>query len=479
MKNSQLKELLLSLNKTEIKEFDKFVRSPYFNNRTEVIRFYNEIIRYHPDHTRHKPEILNDRSIFKNVYPGKKYSDVLMRKLYSLTTNLLLDFISVKGFRESKLEYNIKMLDKLRERKLPAMFEKRSGYMEKLLSECRHDLTYYENKLKHTSVLHGHLLNSNEKSMVSRLQNELDDVVEYFIIIASVQYIRLEEWSKALDRKFDLKLQNEVIKYFSKRKICEVTLANLYYNMMMLLKTEEEKYYIELEKCRKIFEPKLGNMDEYNISIVLMQYCYKRVMKGNIEFRRQQFEITKKMLEKNLIPAGYIEPYFFTNTVRNAANINEFKWSEEFIALYRKRLNPELEEEITEYSFAMIEFNKSNFEKSLRHLSKINIEMSNMKLGIKNLLVVIYYELNYKEELISLIDTYKHFLQRDKTITKQAIRVSRLFLNYVSDLVKIYHNKNFEAAYPLKKKIENTPYFDSKNWLIRKADELSNKITDL
>lgn len=475
MKNSQLKELLLSLDKTELKEFEKFVRSPYFNNRTEVTRFYNVIVKYHPDHPRHDTSGLSDQIIFKTVYPGKKYSDVLMRKLYSLTTNLLLDFISVKGFRENRLEYNIKLLDKLRERKLPAIFEKRSGYMEKLLSGSKHDISYYENKLKHTSISLGHLLNTNEKSMVSNLQNELDDVIEYFIIVATLQYIRLGEWSKALDRKFELKFQDEIIKYFSKRKSGEVTLATLYYNMMMLLNTEEEKYYIELEKCRKIFEPKLSNMDEYNISIVLMQYCYKRVLKGNIEYRRHQYEITKDMLKKNLIPAGYIEPYFFTNTIRNATNINEFNWSEEFIASYRKRLNPEYEEEITEYSFAMIEFNKGNFEKSLRHLSKINIERSNMKLGIKNLMIVIYYELNYKEELISLIDTYKHFLQRDTTMTRQSIHITRLFLKFVSQLVKIYHNENYENVYQLKEKIESTPYFDLKSWLIRKADELIDK----
>ncbi|HMS34353.1 MAG TPA: hypothetical protein PKC91_09715 [Ignavibacteria bacterium] len=471
MKNTQLKELLMSLDKSEFKEFGKYIRSPYFNNRSEVIRFYEAIKKYHP---KFDSPGLNENNIFKSVYPGKNYSDVLMRKLYSLSVNLLLDFISVNGFRESKLEYNIKLLDKLRERKLPALFEKRSGYMEKLLAGSRHDISYYENKLKHTSVLHGFFLNANEKSMVSSLQNELDDLVEYFIIVALVQYIRLGEWSKALDRKYDLKFQDEIIKYISKRKDGKLTLANLYYNMMMLLNTEEEKYYTELEKCRKNFERRLSEMDEYNISIVLMQYCYKRVMKGNTEYRRNQFDITKKMLDKNLIPAGYIEPYFFTNAIRNAAIINEFSWSEEFIAAYRKRLNPEFEEEITEYSFAMIEFSKGNFEKSLQHLAKINIERANMKIAVKNLMIVIYYELNYKEELISLIDTYKHFLKRDNTVTKQSIQISSQFIKFVSDLVRIYYNGNYESAYLLKKKIESTPYFDLKSWLIKKADELIN-----
>lgn len=472
MKNYQLKELLISLDRSELKDFGKYVRSPYFNNRSELIRFYNAIKKYHP---KFDSAVLNEESIFKAVYPGKKYSDVLMRKLYSLTTNLLLDFISVKAFRENKLEYNIKLLDKLRERKLFSLFEKRSAVIDEFLSKSKHDISYYESKLKHATILNWYLLNTSEKSMVSRLQNELEDVLEYFHVAAILQYIKLGEWSRIINKKFDQKFSNEIINYFANRKKNEITLSYLYFNMMMLLNTEEEKYYTELMKGRKKFESKLSDMDDYNIALVSMQYCHKKVIKGNNQYRKYQFEITKMILEKNLIPPGFIEPYFFTNTVRNASGIGKFNWAEDFIEKYRKRLNPELEEELTQYSYALIEFWRGNFENSLRYLSKINMERLNMKLEIKNLLIVIYYELNYKEELISLIDTYKHFLSRDKNITKQLKQQSGQFLKFVTELIKIFHSGNSEYAFLLLKRLEKTPYFISKEWLIKKAEELCKK----
>ena len=282
----------------------------------------------------------------------------------------------------------------------------------------------------------------------------------------------MSEWSRNLNVKFDLKLYDEVVKYYSSERTGDLTLAALYFNMLMLLNTEDDKYYIELMKGRDKFESKLSDIDDYNIAIVSMQYCHKKVSKGNIEYRQQQFEITKNMLKKNLIPAGYIEPYFFTNTIRNATNIREFKWAEGFINEYKDRLNPGIAAEIIDYSYAMKEFGKGNFENSLRRLSKINIERSNMKLDIKNLQIMNYYELDYKLELESLVDTYKHFLHRDKSITHQTKKAILLFLKFVSDLIRINNKVNRKDVHVLKKEIENAPYFNLKEWLLIKAADL-------
>lgn len=469
MKNTQLATALKTLTKSEFRQFGNFIKSPYFNNRSEVMRFYEALKIFYPGFNMTEKDIA---FIFQKVYPGKKVNGVLMRKLFSLTTNLLMEFITVNNFRENKFEFGIKMIDMLREKKLSRMFEKKSRQINSLLQNSIHNLSYYESKLKYTSLLNGYLLNTNEKSMVSKMQNELDDLMEYFLTVLFVQYIRLGEWSRNLNVKFDLKFQDEVLKYYSSNKSGEVTLAALYYNMLMLLNTEDEKYYFELMKGRNKFESKLSDLDDYNIAIVSMQYCYKKVIKGSSQYRHHQFEITKNMLKKHLIPSGYIEPYFFTNAIRNATNIQEFKWAENFIIEYKERLNPDIAEEIIDYSHAMTEFGKGNYENSLERLSKINIERSNMKLDIKNLQIVNYYELDYKIELESLIDTYKHFLHRDKSINQHFKNTSLQFLNFVSELIKVNTSGKNTSAYILKKEIANAPFFNFKEWLIKKAEEL-------
>ncbi len=471
MKVNQLSFILQTLSKSEFSQFGNFIKSPYFNNRSEVIRFYESIKKYYPDFNF---SVKVRESVFQEVYPGKKFSDVLMRKLFSLTANYLIEFIAVNSFRENKLEFNVKVIDKLRERQIPHLFEKRSGQLSRLLESSIHDISYYESKLKYTSILNGYLLNTDEKSMLGKMQNELDDVLNYFLTVILLQYIRMSEWSKSMNVKFEMKFYDEVIKYFSSQSGGEVTLPYLYFNMYMLLNTEDDKYYRDLKNGRNKFAGRLSGLDEYNIAIVSNQYCFKKVMKGYTEYRQHQFEITKNILEKNLIPAGYIEPYFFTNIVRNAVSIKELYWAEKFILDYKERLNPEIAAEIIDYSLAMTEFGKCNFEKSLEYLSKINIDISNIKLDIKNLQILNYFELNYKLELESLIDSYKHFLQRDKSLTPQSKNVSSLLIYFVSELIKIGRVRKKKDLNVLKKEIENTPYFGFKEWLLNKADDIGS-----
>jgi len=469
MENSQLIESLRTLDKNEIKEFGKFIRSPYFNNRSEVIRFFNYIKKFFPEF---KSNELKEEIIFKNVYPDKKYSSVMTRKLISLTLNLLLDFLTIEDFKENKNDYNVKMLDMLRKRKLPALFQKRSRITGKNLDISTLDIYYYEQKLKFTSIQNGYFLNSDESSFVDGLQNELNDLIEFFLTGVILQYIRLSEWSRQLNKKFDLKFYDEILKYMSADDEREVTLYSMYFNMLMLLNTEDENYFKKLIISRDTLKAKLGKIDDYNVQIVSMQYCHKKVQKGYPEYRKQMFEITKKLLAADLIPDGFIEPYFFTNIVRNASLLNEFDWLDNFLSEYKHRLNPELSDEITNYSQAMIESAKGNFEKSLMHFSKIKIERSNMKLDLKNLLIIIYYELNFIEELISLIDTNKHFLQRDRSVSDSYRQVSLLLMNFVSELIKIKSSNKKISTHGLRKEIEKSDYFIFKEWLLKKAEEL-------
>jgi len=469
MENSQLIESLRTLDKNEIKEFGKFIRSPYFNNRSEVIRFFNYIKKFFPEF---KSNELKEENIFKKVYPDKKYSSVMTRKLISLTLNLLLDFLTIEDFKENKNDYNVKMLDMLRKRKLPALFQKRSRITGKNLNISTLDIYYYEQKLKFTSIQNGYFLNSDESSFVDGLQNELNDLIEFFLTGVILQFIRLSEWSRQLNKKFDLKFYDEILKYMSADDEREVTLYSMYFNMLMLLNTEDENYFKKLIISRDTLKAKLGKIDDYNVQIVSMQYCHKKVQKGYPEYRKQMFEITKKLLAADLIPDGFIEPYFFTNIVRNASLLNEFDWLDNFLNEYKHRLNPELSDEITNYSQAMIESAKGNFEKSLMHFSKIKIERSNMKLDMKNLLIIIYYELNFIEELISLIDTNKHFLQRDRSVSDSYRQVSLLLMNFVSELIKIKSSNKKISTHGLRKEIEKSDYFIFKEWLLKKAEEL-------
>lgn len=468
-KTSQLFEVLRSMNKEEFREFGKFVNSPFFNSRSEVSRLYETIRKYHPSINSND---LTAEKLFKKVYPGKKYNDSTMRKLFSLTVNLAVNFFAVSGFRSSEIEYNLKMLDKLREKNLGNLFEKYTKTIEKQFSSTPQTFALYESRFNFTTLKNGYYLHTNENEMINGFQSEIDNFMDYFLSVILLLYIRLSEWAKARNVKFDLRFYDEVLAHIEKFDYSGNALISLYYSMLMLLNTGEEKYFFELQERRKRFEKLISAMDNYNIAVTMMQYCYKKVQQGDTGFRRQQFEVVNVILEENMIPSGNIEPYFFINSVRNASIIGEFSWCGKFIDTYSPRLNKDKLKETLSYSLALTELYRGNYDKALAQIAAINIERSTLKTEFKNMQLVIFYELGYGDELISLIDSYKHFLGRDKDSAEKVKTASMDFIRLVSKTLKYKLDGDAESAALLKQEVKRSGYFNFKEWVLEKLDEI-------
>ena len=234
MKNSQLTKAIQALSKEEFKELGKFVYSPFFNNRDEVIRFYEAIKKSYPHF---KPASFTKEYLFKQVYPAKKYSDVLMRKLVSLILNLVLEFLLISNHRRNTLESEVRLLEILRQRKLLDIFGKKQKKVLDLINNSKHEFDLYELLYKATASMNGVVQLKDEKEMLRVYQKEHDEFVAYFLSFVLLQYIRLSEWSKMYKIKFELRLFNQVTDFLSKNQYNDYPLILLYYNFMLLLNT--------------------------------------------------------------------------------------------------------------------------------------------------------------------------------------------------------------------------------------------------
>jgi hypothetical protein len=458
MNNLQIFEILKSFTNKEFSDFGRFVKSPYFNNRSEVIRFYEAIKKYYPGFN---SKYLIEKKIFEKVYPNKKFSGTLMRKVISLINNLAMDFIAVSGFRENKLEFNVKLYYDLYERNLNKAFEKKTKSIEKLLQESRHTPEYYHLKFKYTSKLNGYLSNHVE---VPDYQKELEDFIVEFLVIVLHLYHRMCIVSNIYNTNFELKFFNDVISFINSHNYTNVTLVSLYYNLVMLVKTQDEKYFYNLIELGDKFRKKLTDTYQYNLYITLIDFCLNRIYKGDIQFRYHYFNLSKKYFENNTIPKeiGCISSILFTSIIRNSAYLKEFEWIDEFKNKYLQLIERDKLDEALNYSNASIEFEKGNFDNSLKLINKVNPDKLTMKINARNLQIMVYFELGYIDLLVSQIDSYKHYFKRNSEIGETLKQRNIPFIKSVSDLVKVRHDENNESAILLKKKIETSVYFSNK-----------------
>jgi len=72
MNKSRLSEIFKSLDKREVKQLRKWVRSPFFNQREDVILLFDYLDKNRP---LDKPNKLDRKYIFSKIFPNEKYDE--------------------------------------------------------------------------------------------------------------------------------------------------------------------------------------------------------------------------------------------------------------------------------------------------------------------------------------------------------------------------------------------------------------------
>jgi hypothetical protein len=187
-------------------------------------------------------------------------------------------------------------------------------------------------------------------------------------------------------------------------------------------------------------------------------------------------EILRFSIEKDLLTIShggkYISEMRFMNLVWSGIQTNELDWLEEFIKKYKNRIEPDKRQYVLAYSSASLEFAKGNFSEALEILGRSgSIKNVIYKAAIKQLSLMIYYELKWFAPAADLLNAYRHFIRTDKLLPEMYITKSNSFINYFNRLLKINDNtgnNEFEIS-ELISELESTQQI----WLLKKAEELA------
>ena len=195
----------------------------------------------------------------------------------------------------------------------------------------------------------------------------------------------------------------------------------------------------------------------------------------NENFYKDLLNIYKSMLKHKLYYHSNIE-YFQLNLFRNmfytSVILKEYEWATEFLKKYISKLSHEQREDMIHYSQAILNFERKNFDKALEEIIKVNLKFFVYKFDVKLLMLKIYYEQRSYESAISLIDSFSHFLSKNKSVS--AIDKERFgkFLKFLNLLIKVQTGSVSIKDNNLKKEILNTLGLSSKRWLLKKFEEL-------
>ncbi|MEP7147203.1 MAG: hypothetical protein ABI792_09370 [bacterium] len=494
MLKSKAVDILKTFSKEEFRRFEYFAESPYFNRNNSLTRFVKALKGFYPAFSSEK---MTEEYLYGKVFGEDKFSYSSMRNLMSEMLSLCETFLITD--RSNKEDHTrarnaLDLLEEFRERHLDKLFDIRSKRFEEELK--KHSIQnseyftlsfqleilkyqYHLEKHSHTKLIwQGFLKRSTFElcniiqklhiatDMLIQSEDELRGKASESVMLNFVKRFELENFLK------DLKPLNSEEKFYL-----------YFYTKLILLtindrKDISENYYFEIKDMLKNNLKLFSNYDLYDILKSLRSYTITRMQLFRKGFIDELYETDKLLVEEvdySSIRLSWFIGEIFTEIVFLSSYKKEYEYAENFIEQFKSKLNDDIREYEYNWTRAFLNIEYGNIEKAIELLSVIKPVNPNTKISTKSLYLRIYYELGYFEEGFSILDAYKHFVNKENKFSQ---RKKKYYNDQHSLFLRLYKFRLEPQRYTgldlkkLKEDISKFYFIAGQDWYHKKADEL-------
>ena len=472
MDSSKIFNSLKYLNVYELGSFEKFIRSPYFNQNENLISLYGILLPY----LKNRMEIELDKfQVWKMIFQEQEFDDKNFRKLTSDLLKLLERFISQQIYDENNSLITNNLLKGITRKGAIKMYNSAIATAERLVERNydRNSDYYYQqymlekNKFNFTSEF-------EKKSKKQAKHNwfnikEISDNIDIFFISEKLKlYITLLSAKSIRKIETDLNFIDEIIIFIEENNLFEFPPITIYYQIYLTLTDSgnEENYFKLKELIAKYIHlfPREEALDIYESAF---NYCINKGNLGNKDFYEEYLFLFKNMLQNNLLfKDDKLDPTRFRNIVFTAARVNDYKWAEWFIETYKDKLDDRYRDNAVTFNLARLNYYKKDFDNVKKYLRDVEFNDMAYELSAKSMLIATYYDTDDYDPLYSLLDSFNMFLSRKKrTIPEQKRKAHQILIKFVRKLMTInVRDKN--AVKKLRLDIETAGDIPDKQWLL-------------
>jgi hypothetical protein len=485
MLKSRFIDLLKSLSPEELKSFREFVRSPFHNKNSNVAKLFELLKPFYPEFN---AKTLTKEKLFSKLYPGKKFNDTVMRILLSDLLRLGEEFLIISGSGKDRFGENIILLQELRDRGLEGLYLSNYRDTKKMLNGISDMRAEFFARFELEVVNVEYYLRKDKQQAVSpNIQERIENLI-YFTLIELVKNVHdMIMNEKTYNAKFDFNLAYEFVKSFNFEELIgkirvnrpkQYPILSAYYKLLMaMIEEDSDKRYDELKNSVEENMRFFGKDELTHFLHDLESCCLNRMKYNTSKYRKDTFEVYKLMLDSGTYSFGTEEmtAQRFKNIIIAAVNLNEIEWAEKFVKEYAAKVQLEYRESMYNYGNALIQFKKGEFLLSLQSLNKVKNDYIVLKLDIKSWTLKIYFELGYYEQALSYIDSYRHFLSKNKSLSDHFRERHMNYLKFVQEILKIKMEKERVDSGIILKDLKNTVNVVHKEWLNEKLNDLKIK----
>ncbi len=463
MLGSQLLQIIKSLDKRDMRELHKVVRSPYFNQREDVILLFDWIDKS----LNSKLPDLSKEKVFSEIFPDKKYNDVLMRQMMSYLYKITQKYLITEGVIQNDMESQLYLTHALRQRNADKILEKQlNDSLEIIDNQGFKNAKYHYLKYSLRVEQYDYWSKKNRSSELN-LQ-DLSDELDFFYLSERLRQACImhshQTITKHIYEQHLLKVALDKINEFSN---IPPSVSAYLHTYKALTEPENEDHFHQLKNIIIVQGFLFPENERQDLYILATNYCIRRLNQGEKSYGREALELYQARLDNNvLLENGILPIYTYKNILVLALKAEEYEWAERFLNDFKQYLPEKDRENIFQYNLALFYFRTGKYDEAMVLLQKVNLHDVLYNLDARRLLARIYYELDEVNALHSLIESSKVYLHRQKGIGYHHDMYANYF-RFLDKMMKI-DLKKIEVRSILRGEVEATQLLAEREWLLKK-----------
>ncbi len=458
MQKSKLKQVVNQLNSQDIRNLRKFLHSPFFNQRQDVVDLFEYLIL--------EKESLEAEKVFTKLFPSDAFDATKLRLVMSYLFRQIEKYLSVAEFFENEETQKSLILSAYKKRNLPEQVRRtiKEGIIALQKKELRNAGWYNYNFQMQFEYFQ---LESADTPTAELNRQELSDTLDIAYLIAKLRQVCLLLSHKAIYKsEFDIGFLGPLIVFLKSRNFQSIPAIAVYFHCyFMLSEPDEERHFRTFKDLLLKKGTVFSTWEIRDLYLQAINYCIKRINDGEANYFEEVMDLYKEGLQKGyLLENGILSRFTYHNIVSAGLKTGDFEWVKDFIYLYKKNLKRKYRESSFSYSLAKLEYHLKNYDAALSMLQKSNYRDLLLNLGAKTLLLKIYYELDEYDLLEAHLEAMKNYIRRKRVIGYHQ-KNYRNIIQITRKLLSINGNDKLKMK-ALNNQIQNADPLTERDWLI-------------
>jgi len=471
MKNSSLIAVLKTMDKKECRDFAKWLASPFFNQRQDVVDLFQYLMA--ADHLETE-KFLEKERIYKKLFPKAAYDDAKFRQIVHFLYKQLEQYLAYQEIQDDKFAFSSAYLKALRRRKVVNVFLSKQRQLEK---EGLGGIALDAQGLEHSFTLAAEtytLLLGINKTKDEHLLGSIESFDVKFMA-DKLKHACLEaSHNKVFKTNFQSKFIDEVLAMInSEPELLRFPAIAVYYYGYLIQQKDQDRdadYFLFRHTIRE-YTHVFSTSELKDIYLIALNYCIERTNKGTFSFIRELFDIYKECLQTGVfIQNGVLSSVTYMNIASAGIRLKEFGWTKEFIDTYAPYLEPGNRENYHQYNLGKLLFEQKKYAEAMQLLFQFDSKHILLNFNAKTMLMKMYYESGEENALDALLDSMRIYLKR-KDVIGYHKAVFQNTLKYTKKLVRL-NPYDKEKRMALRTEIETVSPLTERPWLLEQLNKM-------